>query len=262
MSNQLTGKIAWVTGGGSGIGREVARLLAGEGAHVVVSGRRESELEAAVSEFSAQGLEVTSLPVDVSDAAAVAKAVATIDGMLGPVSLLVCCAGLNVPGRFWKDLALNDYDKIVGVNLNGVVYCTHAVLPGMRAQKDGVIVLLSSWAGREFLPIAGMAYGATKCALSPITESINCEEGRNGIRATLIMPGEVATPMLMKRPVSPTPQDLEKMLQAEDLANLVRYVAVAPRRVCFGEILIGPTWNRIYIGADDMRVDARQESPV
>jgi NADP-dependent 3-hydroxy acid dehydrogenase YdfG len=257
MSNQLAGKIAWVTGGGSGIGRAAARALAREGAHVVLSGRRPAELEHTVREFTAEGLTASSVPLDVSDSAAVAKAAATIAESIGTVGILVCSAGLNVPGRFWKDVTLDDYTRIVGVNLNGVVHCTHAVLPGMRARQDGVIVIVSSWAGREFLPIAGMAYGASKSALSPLTEAINCEEGRNGIRATLIMPGEVATPILMTRPVPPSAQDLEKMLQPEDLADLIRYVAVAPRRVCLGEVLIGPSWNRIYIGADDMRLDAR-----
>ena len=257
MSNQLAGKVAWVTGGGSGIGREAARALAREGAHVVLSGRRAGELDKAVSEFAAEGLAASSLPLDVSECAAVAKAASAIAESIGVVSILVCSAGLNVPGRFWKDLTLDDYNKVVGVNLNGVVHCTHAVLPGMRAQHDGKIVIVSSWAGREFLPIAGMAYGAAKCALSPLTESLNCEEGRNGICATLIMPGEVATPILMTRPVPPSAEDLAKMLQPEDLGDLIRYVVVAPRRACIGEGLIGPTWNRIYIGADDMRIDAR-----
>lgn len=254
MTKPLDGKVAWVTGGGTGIGRETARALAREGACVVVSGRRQAELDSAVTELTAEGLDAVAMPVDVGSASAVAETHRLIAERHGPVRMLVCCAGLNVPGRFWKDLALADYERIVGVNLDGVVHCVYAVLPGMRAARDGVIVLVSSWAGREFLPIAGMAYGATKRALSPIAESINCEEGQHGIRATLVMPGEVATPMLQQRPVPPSQQDLDRMLQAEDLASLVRYVALAPPRVCIGEVLMGPTWNRIYLGADDMRV--------
>lgn len=255
MKNDLRGKVAWVTGGGTGIGRETARALAREGAHVVISGRRAAELEQAVQEFAAEGLSATALPLDVADAEAVANAGQHISETHGPVSMLVCSAGTNMPGRFWNNMSLEGYNQIVGVNLNGVVHCVHTVLPGMRTQRDGVIVILSSWAGREFLPIAGMAYSASKTGLSPLTESINFEEGRNGIRATLIMPGEVATPILMTRPVPPSEDALARMLQPADLASLIVYVATAPRHVCLGEILIGPTWNRIYIGAGDMRPD-------
>lgn len=254
MNKPLQGKVAWITGGGTGIGRATAQALAAEGARVVISGRRRAELEEASAAMKAEGLDVEPLPLDVSDAAAVADAAKTIAQRHGPVALLVCCAGLNVPKRFWKDVSLEDYRRVAGVNLDGVVHCVHSVLPGMRSAGDGLIVVISSWAGREFLPIAGMAYGATKCALSPIVESINCEEGRHGVRATLLMPGEVATTILKTRPVPPSQEDLDRMLQPEDLAGLVRYIALAPPRMCVNEVLVGPTWNRIYIGADDMRV--------
>lgn len=168
----MHGKVAWVTGGATGIGRETARAPALEGAHVVISGRREVELGLTVQELTAHGLKVSALPLDVSDAAAVGDASRQIEDTLGTVSVLVCSAGKNMPKRFWNDLALDGYRQIVGVNLHGVVYCVHTVLQGMRAQRDVLIVIMSSWAGREFLPIAGMAYGGSKTVLSPLTESI------------------------------------------------------------------------------------------
>jgi NAD(P)-dependent dehydrogenase (short-subunit alcohol dehydrogenase family) len=253
----LCGQVAWVTGGGSGIGRAAALALGSEGAHVVVSGRRRAELDETVSLMEASGSAGCAMPVDVSDMAQVTRVAAEITESIGPVTVLACCAGINIPGRFWDRLKLDDYRSVVQVNLDGVVGAVHAVLPGMRERGAGTIVVVSSWAGREFLPIAGMAYGASKAALSPLVESINCEEGRKGIRATLLMPGEVATPILMTRPVPPLPDDFARMLQPEDMGDLVRYIAVAPARMCLGEILVGPTWNRIYIGADDMKVGAR-----
>lgn len=254
---RLSGQVAWVTGAGSGIGRATAVALGAEGAFVVASGRRQPELEETVSLLESSGAEGRAMPVDVSDVSQVACVAASIAESVGPVSVLACCAGINVPGRFWDRLTLDDYRRVVQVNLDGVVGAVHAVLPGMRNRGEGTIVVVSSWAGREFLPIAGVAYGASKAALSPLVESINCEEGRHGIRATLLMPGEVATPILMTRPVPPSADDFARMLQPEDIGDLVRYIAIAPPRMCIGELLVGPTWNRIYIGADDMKADAR-----
>jgi NAD(P)-dependent dehydrogenase (short-subunit alcohol dehydrogenase family) len=253
---RLSGQVAWITGGGTGIGRAAALALGAEGAHVVVSGRRPAELDETIDALQSAGASGGAIPLDVGDPAAVADAAAQIARRDGPVSVLVCCAGVNIPGRFWDRLELKDYRRVVQVNLDGVVNAVHACLPGMRERGAGTIIAVSSWAGREFLPIAGMAYGASKAALSPLVESINCEAGRNGVRATLLMPGEVATPILMTRPVPPTPDDFARMLQPEDLGDLVRYIAVAPPRVCIGELLVGPTWNRIYIGADDLKVTA------
>jgi NADP-dependent 3-hydroxy acid dehydrogenase YdfG len=255
---RLSGQVAWVTGGGSGIGRAAALALGAEGAFVVVSGRRRTELEQTLSLMEANGAQGRAMPVDVSDITQVARIAAGIAESVGPVSVLACCAGVNVPGRFWDRLTLDDYRTVVQVNLDGVVGAVHAVLPGMRDCGAGTIIVVSSWAGREFLPVAGVAYGASKTALSPLVESINCEEGRHGVRATLLMPGEVATPILMTRPVPPSADDFARMLQPEDMGDLIRYIATAPSRVCIGEILVGPTWNRIYIGADDMKAGARR----
>ncbi|MGD9941996.1 MAG: SDR family oxidoreductase [Burkholderiaceae bacterium] len=254
---RLNGQVAWITGGGGGIGRAVALALGAEGAHVVVSGRRDAELQETAARLRASGGAGQVLTLDVADASQVGEAAADIAREQGPISVLVCCAGINVPGRFWDQLTLADYRHVVQINLDGVVNAVHAVLPGMRQQRRGTIVVLSSWAGREFLPVAGIAYGASKAALSPLVESINCEQGRYGIRASLVMPGEVATPILMTRPVPPSTEDFERMLQPEDLGDLIRYIAVAPARVCVGEVLVGPTWNRIYIGADDLKHTSR-----
>ncbi len=254
MNEQATMGVAWITGGGSGIGRAAALALGTAGFHVVVSGRRQAELEETVRLVHAEQRVASALTVDVGDGEAVHTAAQRIEAEHGPVTLLVCAAGLNVPRRSWADVRLQDYRRVASVNLDGVVHTVHAVLPAMRSRGAGTIVVISSWAGREFLPVAGMAYGATKAALSPLVESLNCEEGHHGIRASLVMPGEVVTPMLMTRPQPPSAQDFERMLQPEDLGNLIRFIATAPPRMCVGEVLIGPTWNRIYIGADDMRV--------
>jgi NADP-dependent 3-hydroxy acid dehydrogenase YdfG len=127
-----------------------------------------------------------------------------------------------------------------------------AALPAMRKAGTGTIVVVSSWAGWRFLPFTGAAYGATKMGLGPLVESINYEEGHHGVRATLVCPGEVATPILKSRPMPPPDADIARMLQPEDVASAIAYAVTAPARVCINELVIGPSWNRIYLGADDL----------
>lgn len=241
--SDLAGKTAWITGGGTGIGAAGARALAEAGCRVVISGRRVEPLEALAAEIGAEAR-----ALDVADADAVEAAVAEI----GPVDILVASAGLNVPNRALSKLDVAGWDKVVDVNLNGMFYAARAVLPGMRARGGGVLVLVSSWAGRYATRLTGAAYNATKHAVVALSESINDEEGANGIRSTVIMPGEVATDILKSRPVPPSEAQMARMLQAEDLGATIRFVAEMPPRACINEILISPTWNRFYQGFDEL----------
>ena len=249
---RLSGVVAWITGGGSGIGAATAQALGGEGARVVVSGRRADALGRVVSSLRDQGMEAYAEPLDVADAAAVAQCAARIQAAHGAVALLVCSAGTNVPNRFWTDADAASFERVMGINVSGVAHCVRAVLPGMRAVGGGTIAVVSSWAGRHFLQFTGAAYGASKAALGPLVESLNAEEGRHGIRASLVMPGEVATPILKSRPVPPSDEEMARMLQPQDVADVIRFLAIAPARVCMNEVLVAPTWNRIYVGGPDL----------
>jgi NADP-dependent 3-hydroxy acid dehydrogenase YdfG len=244
---------AWITGGATGIGLACARRLGSAGMRVAISGRREAELARACAELSAQGIDVRAYPLDVANAQAVARTAATIAVDLGPISALVCSAGTNVTPRSWKVLAADDFAQVVAINLNGVAYCVSAVLDGMRAARAGSIVVVSSWAGWTYLPIAGAAYGATKRALGPLVESINDQEGEHGIRATLLCPAEVATPILATRPNRPSEADMARMLKPDDVAEAAAYAIEAPPHVCLNEIVITPTFNRFYLGAPDLK---------
>ena len=240
---QLAGKVAWITGGGSGIGLAGGLELAKAGAHVVISGRSAETLKKAERDIKAAG-SAEVLPLDVSNKDDVAKAAAKI----GRVDILVNSAGVNSPRRNFHNVSLESWDQIVAINLSGMFYCVHAVLPGMRARKDGLIINVSSWAGRYASTLTGPGYNATKHAVVALTESINMEECANGIRATSVLPGEVATPILEKRPVPPTPEVRARMLQAEDLGRTILFVASLPARACVNEVIISPTWNRFYLG--------------
>ena len=248
----LQGKVAWVTGAGSGIGRAGALELAKAGAEVVLSGRRASQLEDVAAEIVAAGGKAARVALDVADKAAVAEAAAYILTRYGAVDILVNSAGINLPNRFWKNLTPESFADIVTINLNGALYCTHAVLPAMRARRDGLIINVSSWAGRFETYLTGPAYNASKHALAALTLSLNDEECVNGIRACVIYPGEVATPILKQRPKPPSPEEIARMLQPEDLGRTIRFVAEMPAHVCVNEILISPTWNRFFVGGADI----------
>jgi Short-chain alcohol dehydrogenase of unknown specificity len=128
-------RVAWVTGGGSGIGESGAEFLAADGWTVVVSGRRKEELDRVVANIAGKGGKAEAIPLDVSDKEAVNKAAGQIVAKHGRIDLLVNSAGINVPKRSWADMELEGWDKLVEVNLNGVLYCMRAVLPAMRKQQ-------------------------------------------------------------------------------------------------------------------------------
>jgi NADP-dependent 3-hydroxy acid dehydrogenase YdfG len=247
--SSLAGKIAWITGGGSGIGLAGALELARAGAHVVISGRTAATNDKALAELKKAGSAEATL-LDVSDKAAVARTAADIEKRHGRIDILVTSAGTNIGGgrRNLKTMSPEGWDDVVAINLSGLFYCCYAVLPGMRARKDGLIINISSWAGRYASVLTGPAYNATKRAVIALTESINMEECANGIRATSILPGEVATPILEKRPVPPSQEERSRMAQAEDLGKAILFVATMPARTCVNELIIAPTWNRFYLG--------------
>jgi NADP-dependent 3-hydroxy acid dehydrogenase YdfG len=245
--NTLNGKVAWITGGGSGIGLAGGMEFAKAGAHVVVSGRSAETLKKAEKELKAAG-SAEVIAMDVSDQKEVAKTAQAILKRLGHIDILVNSAGINSPKRNFHNVSLESWDQIVAINLSGMFYCCHAVLPSMRARKDGLIINVSSWAGRYASILTGPGYNSTKAAVVALTESINMEECANGIRATSVLPGEVATPILEKRPVPPSPEERARMLQPEDLGRAVLFVATLPPRVCINELMITPTWNRFIVG--------------
>ncbi len=239
-------KIAWVTGGGTGIGLAGAQALAADGWTVVISGRRADVLDKVVQESKG---EMSAMALDVGKVADVERVAQAILKQHGRIDLLVNSAGLNVPKRSWADITTEGWDQVVDINLNGVLYCIRAVLPAMRAQKDGSIINVASWAGRFVSKMTGPAYTATKHAVVALTHSLNMDEFQHGIRACALSPGEVATPIMKLRPVPPSEADMARMLQGEDLGRTIAFVANMPPHVCINEILISPTWNRIYAGA-------------
>ncbi len=247
----IDGMVAWVTGAGSGIGRAGAEALAGAGAKVVLSGRRVDALEKTANSIKEKGGEAVVEALDVADAQAVAAVAKRIADRFGRLDILVNNAGLNMAKRHWADMDLESWEKIVQVDLNGAFYVVHAALPIMRAQKDGLIINVASMAGKRVGYVSGVPYTAAKHGLVAMNETINFEECHNGIRATALSPGEVATEILDKRPVPVTEEARAKMVQSEDMGEIILFLARQPKHVCINELLVTPTWNRGNFGGPD-----------
>jgi NADP-dependent 3-hydroxy acid dehydrogenase YdfG len=241
---ELDGKVAIVTGGGSGIGQATAAALAGQGATVVVVGRRREPLQETVAELTAGGRTALAAAVDVSDPEGVRRVVDDVVARWGRVDVLVNSAGVNVPRRDLASLSVGDWEAVVRINLTGTFVMTQAVLPVMRSQRSGIVVNVSSIAGYRAMALTGPAYNAAKAGVNAFTESINIADRRHGIRACALCPGEVATPILEKRPQPPSPEARASMLQPEDIAATVLFVVTLPQRANVELLTIYPTEQR------------------
>ena len=246
MMRDLTGKVAWITGAGTGIGEGGAIALAEAGMQVVLSGRRMEKLQQ-VAERCAGEPRIEVLDVaNKDDVSAVAQ---RIIAEYGRLDVLVASAGINVKKRNWHNVSLEDWDSVIRIDLDGAFYCCKAVLPIMKEQGDGLIINISSWAGKHVGIVTGPAYTAAKHAMNAMNESINMEACTYGIRACAICPGEVATPILDNRPIPVSEEDRAKMVQAEDCGEVIRFLAQLPAHVCINDLTISPTWNRGYVAA-------------
>lgn len=227
----LAGRVCLVTGGGTGIGRATAVALAREGATIAVVGRRREPLHQVVAGLLADGRTAAALPCDVTDPLAVEALADEVLLRWGRIDVLVNSAGTNVPLRDLPSLSVGDWNAIVQSNLTGTFLVTRAVLPVMRRQRSGTVINVSSIAGHRPMELTGPAYNAAKAGVNAFTESINMADRKHGIRATALCPGEVATPFLAHRPTPPSAQAQATMLQAEDVAAAVVFVAKLPQRV-------------------------------
>ena len=247
MLESLNDKVAWVTGAGTGIGQAGAIALAKEGARVILSGRRKEPLLETQQIISEAGGEIVIECVDIADPGAIQGVVERIDKRYGRLDILVNNAGTNVMERHWGDVDATRWEEVINIDLNGVFYCSSSVLPIMRRQKNGLIINIASWAGRFDSYITGPAYSAAKHGVVAINASLNIEECINGIRACVICPGEVWTPIIDRRPDALPDEVKAKMLKSDDLGETILFVARLPKHVCVNEILISPTWNRGYV---------------
>ncbi len=234
--SRLTGKSALVTGGGSGIGLAVAP----EGARVAITGRSEDRLRAAATVLGA-GERVIWHAADVSQPEPVAALVKDVTARLGRIDILVNNAGANIKQRSFRELTPETWKYLVAANLDGAFYCIHAVLPQMLERKEGLIINVNSTSGKRAGPLGGAAYSAAKFGLRGLAMAVAAEEKSSGVRVSTIYPGEVDTPILEHRPNPVTDEHRKGILQADDVAAAVIFIATLPPRAWVPELVIAPT---------------------
>jgi NAD(P)-dependent dehydrogenase (short-subunit alcohol dehydrogenase family) len=235
-------KTALVTGGGSGIGLGIAVALAEAGYRVAICGRTEEKLRRAAAGYAGEQPLLTR-PCDVTDREDVAQLFAWAAEHLGRLGIVVNSAGVNVINRSMADLDPGDFDRIVAANCTGFYNVLRAALPGMREQGGGLIVNISSVAGKRALAIAGPAYCASKFGATALGTAVGLEERPNGIRITNVYPGEVDTPILDQRPRPVPPERRRVMVHPEDIGSLVVAIAALPAHVVVPELVIKPLYQ-------------------
>lgn len=241
----LQSKIAIITGASSGIGEATAIALSQQGATVVLAARRMKRLKDLKDRIVQAGGEVLVVQTDVSSFGQVKCMVDEVIRRYGKIDILVNNAGV-MPLSFVKSLRVDEWEKMIDVNLKGVMFCVAAALPHMRKQGNGHIINISSTAGRRVF-VGGAVYCATKFGLNAFSEGIRMElTASENIRITLVEPGVTATEL----PLAIADQDFKDNnpvrraivpLQSEDIARAVVYAASQPPHVNVNEVLVMPT---------------------
>ncbi|MGK5010053.1 SDR family oxidoreductase [Janthinobacterium sp. MDB2-8] len=242
--SHLHNKTAIITGASSGIGAASARALVEKGAKVVLAARDREGLDAIVAELTAAGGKALGIVSDVTSPAEMKSLAQAAHDHFGTVDILVNNAGLMLFSN-WTDLAVDDWEKMINVNIKGYLNAIAAVLPFMLAQKSGQILNMDSVAGHQVGPAAGV-YSATKFFVQAMTESMRKELGvQHGIRVNTISPGVINTGWADKvtDPAGrKAAQELNKIAIApEDIGRAVVYALDQPANVTVNDLIISPT---------------------
>jgi len=230
-----------VVGASSGIGRDIARLFASEGARVVAAARRLDRLHSLQQEMASQKKQVEIVQADASRLEDMERLGRDTVNKFGQLDILVYAAGTNTPERALARLNPEIWTSLIEVNLNGAFYITHAVLPYMRQAKSGHLIFIASISGL-LADVSGAAYQASKRGLVALAHAIRVEEKENGIRTCAVCPGLVDTELIEKRPVKPSAETMSKALKAQDVADLVLAIAKLPAHAVVPEVQILPTY--------------------
>jgi NADP-dependent 3-hydroxy acid dehydrogenase YdfG len=243
---KLKDKVAVVTGASSGIGEAIAHALAKEGAEVALLARREDKLKEVSKEVQLRsGKEPLVAVTDVSDPKSVQKAIDQVKAKLGRIDILINNAGVMYLGSI-AEANIADWRKMVDINLMGLMYCTHAVLPLMKQLGGGDIINLSSVSGRV-VSARSAVYSATKFAVNGFSEGLRQEVHKDRIRVTVIEPGAVATELTEHIPDKSVKDAVKSWvasmtaLEAADIANAVIFAVSQPWHVSLNELMLRPT---------------------
>ena len=240
----LKNKVCLITGGGSGIGRATANKMAKEGARIIVVGRTQTKIDETVSSIKKDGGYASGYATDVSDQALVDALVTSVIQEHSKIDLLLNNAGHSSKHRRLTTTTATEIQSVIDSNLIGTIYCSQAVVPYMISAEEGTIINVASIAGLSPSNLGGMIYSAVKAAVINFTGFLNDDLKNTGIRASVVIPGEVDTPILDNRPIPPDENARAKMVTAEDTAEAISMIARLPLRTNIPELQIRPTFIR------------------
>jgi NAD(P)-dependent dehydrogenase (short-subunit alcohol dehydrogenase family) len=232
-------RTAVITGGGTGIGWGIAKAFAEAGCRVMIAGRREEKLRQAAEDWAGNP-PLLWHPVDVADRASVQRLFAFAREQLGQIDILVNSAGTNIKTRSMATMTPEQWDQVMAINVTGAYNCMLEVLPAMRQRGDGLVINISSIAGKRALTLGGIAYCASKFAMTALGTAVGNEVAEDGVRVTNIYPGEVNTPILENRPEPVSDERKAAMVQPEDVGALAVTIACLPPRAHVSEVVIKP----------------------
>jgi NADP-dependent 3-hydroxy acid dehydrogenase YdfG len=249
MAGSLDGRKALITGASSGIGEATALAMAREGAAVALGARRKERLDELVARIEAAGGDATAIEADIADEEQARALVAGAHADLGGLDCLVNNAGVMLLGLV-QGAEVEEWRRMVEVNLLGLLYCTHAALPLMRDGGGGDVVNVSSVSGRV-AAMGSAVYNMTKFGVVGFSEGLRQEALHVGVRVTCVEPGMVDTELQGHNENPMVVEQLEKMreaagkvLEAEDIARAVVYAVAQPEHVSVNEVLVRPTRQR------------------
>lgn len=242
----LQGKSVVVTGGGSGIGAGIALGLAAAGCRVAIGGRRTETLAEIVKQADQVAHPIVAHQLDVAENSSIDQYFDWAEQTLGEIDILVNSAGINIVNRTMAAMEPEQWEQVMRINATGAYRCVHRVLPAMRSRNDGLVINISSVAGKRAFALGGVVYAASKFAMTALGTTISNEVREEGVRVTNIYPGEVNTPILDRRPVPVSEEHRAAILQPEDIAAMVVAICQLPPRANVPEIVIKPTTQEWY----------------
>ncbi|HDC5412929.1 TPA: SDR family oxidoreductase [Staphylococcus aureus] len=227
----LTDKVAVVTGAGSGIGEAIATLLHEEGAKVVLAGRNKEKLQNVANQLSQDSVKV--VPTDVTNKEEVDELIKIAQQTFGGLDIVINSAGQMLSSKI-TDYQVDEWDSMIDVNIKGTLYTAQAALPTMLEQSSGHLINIASISGCEVTK-SSTIYSATKAAVHTITQGLEKELAKTGVKVTSISPGMVDTAIT----AAYNPTDRKK-LEPQDIAEAVLYALTQPKHVNVNEITVRP----------------------
>lgn len=231
-------RVVLIVGGSSGIGKACAIKFSSRGYHTIIAGLSKEKLEKVCDELKENGKSCSYFVFDIRSKKSIDNLLERLKRDRKVIDILINSAGINAPCRSFQNMNDGETQDIINTNLVGAINLSNALINQMRKFGGGTIIHMGSTAGIKTTALSGVAYSATKRGLFSLVRSINLEESKNGIRASIIAPATVNTELLLSRPKAPTGEMRKKVLQPETVAEIAFFIAEQPKNVVIEQVVL------------------------